>query len=170
MAFRVSNKKREEGKYRMSFGKGNNKLTAINGKDSDGKWGVVLEASGDVLCIGKDTQGECKEAFYDWAVTNYKGKMEPDQSPASTATAPSVAGLNPDGTPMHPYLDISNVTGMNEAERITAKNSFTMLYAFAKQYGPRYFQNDPQGLAILNAAADDVYRLTLEDRPGVPPA
>lgn len=110
MAFKVRNKRNDDGTYTLSYGKGKNKLTASMFTDAGGKWYAVSGIGAKRIGPCK-TMKECKVRWGEWAAVAYdgsgsKGKAEtPASTPPSTTpstTPPRVAGpprVAPSGPP-----------------------------------------------------------------------
>lgn len=165
MAFKVNAKRQEDGSYKLSFGKGKQKIEAMCGKDQDGKWLVMLEPDGTFICDAQDKMADCKEAFHDYAIKNYKGELSGDQQKHRAASlsqqsqqaqgsynphqpAPGTDPNNP--LPLHKAIHPG--TGQNMAVTGTLRPAIALICDFAQEFAPIYLKDDPQGLEAVAEA------------------
>lgn len=165
MAFKVNAKRQDDGSYKLSFGKGKQKIEAMCGKDENGKWLVMLEPDGTFICDPQDKMSECKEKFHEYAISNYKGELsgEQQQQRAAALTQQSQqpqGGYNPHeplpgadpSNPQPPHKTIHPGTGVNMAVTGTLRPAIALLCDFAQEFAPVYLKEDPQGLQAMAEA------------------
>lgn len=107
MAFKVRNKRQEDGSYELSYGKGKRKLIAhMTANGSVDGWGVPEGDGADILG-GFKTMRDCKEAWGEWAARKYASDgsgpaATVDGPPAASPPAPPTVG--PPSLPPPPSL------------------------------------------------------------------
>jgi len=148
MAYKVANKRNDDGTYTMSFGRGSKKLQALvvsHETCRGGKRGwMIADGHGADEVQPQATQKELKEAWGLWCEAAYSDGEDdtipaPDGSDGSAPVEPAI-----EASPDAPDSDLVYYVGQEFVDGVD------LLASFADEFAPQFLAEHPDMLAVMN--------------------